>query len=438
MDRNKELIPQFVIAATSSGCGKTTISLGLMRLCAERGMIVRPFKCGPDYIDPIFHKQACGNDSINLDLFMGSEKEVMRQYSTYSINGNIAIVEGVMGLFDGYDKWKGSTAQIASTLNLPVILIINATSTAYSVAAIILGFKNLCKDIDLGGVIFNNVSSVSHFNLLLDACNDVGVKCFGYVLKNAHLKMPSRHLGLQIGNQIEIEKYITSCAEAIKQGIDLDAIVDALNRPQNRINETIKINEKKQKLSIAVAKDDAFSFIYKANLDAWRNHPKYNIHITFFSPLNDTILPECDLLYFPGGYPELYAEKLSSNTKMKDAIRKYFEQGGNILAECGGMIYLSQNLDEYEMCGLFPLKISMKNCKLHLGYRKLKFNKLDLRGHEFHYSEIVGSVHIPSIAKQYTSRGTETSTQTFRIKNAIAGYTHLYWADTDILKLWNL
>lgn len=418
----------FLIAATSSGCGKTTLSLGLMRALTNRKTCLQPFKCGPDYIDTQYHRIATGCDSINLDLFMSSGSHVRNLYNVYSDTADVSIIEGAMGMFDGFDGMKGSAADIAIKVDVPVILLINAASTSFSVAATIYGFTRFCPDVKVAGVIFNRVASESHYAFLKEACKATGVACFGYIRKNESLKIPSRHLGLSLESQSDIERFVDAAALEVESTVDIDSLLEATVDSSQHITTPIP---NKRDLTIAVARDEAFNFIYPANLKYLR------ADIVFFSPLHDSMLPCADLVYLPGGYPELYAEILEGNVAMRTAIKTFADNGGKILAECGGMIYLTEDIDGKKMCAVFPLKTSMKNARLKLGYRKVKFDNFEIPGHEFHYSDIIDSSGLRSVARQYNIRGEEVATPVYRYKNVFAGYTHLYWAGTDIFKLWD-
>lgn len=418
----------FLIAAASSGSGKTTLSLGLMRALTRKGISVQPFKCGPDYIDTQYHREATGCQSINLDLFMASEGHVRNLFDSYSQTADVSIIEGVMGMFDGFDKMEGSSADIASRLDIPVVLLVNAASTAYSVGATIYGFTHFYKGVKVAGVIFNRVASESHYAYLREACHDINLPSFGYLRKNEGLRTPSRHLGLSLESKAEIDRFISTAADEVEMNVDLDGILKATKiEPRDVVmTEAIKRNGK-----VAVARDEAFNFIYPANVSAFGGE------ITYFSPLRDTKLPMADIVYLPGGYPELYAEELEKNVKMRAAIKEYVDNGNKLLAECGGMIYLTDEIDGKEMCGVLPLKTTMEGARLKLGYRKICFPGIELRGHEFHYSRTLATEHVPSIATQMNVRGKEIDTPVYRYKNTIAGYTHLYWAESDIFKLWD-
>ncbi|MBD5278264.1 MAG: cobyrinate a,c-diamide synthase [Bacteroides sp.] len=419
----------FLIAAASSGSGKTTLSLGLMKALSRRGMAVQPFKCGPDYIDTQYHSMATGHSSINLDLFMSTEKHVKEIYSRYGADSDVNIVEGVMGMFDGYDRMAGSSAELAEKLNIPVVLLVNAASTAFSVAATIYGFTRFRKNVKVVGVIFNRVASENHYAFLKDACAETGVPSLGYIRKNDDLKTPSRHLGLSLDSVAEIERFIDAAADEVESNIDIETLLSLteVDSDEPQPFETV-VDDK----VVAVAKDEAFNFIYPVNIEVFRSR------IVYFSPLHDTSLPDADLIYLPGGYPELFADELERNSGMRKAIREYAESGGRILAECGGMIYLTEEIDGKRMCGVFPLKTTMEHARLTLGYRKVNFPELNIRGHEFHYSHTVpASENIPSVAHQFNVKGVPVATPVYRYRNTFAGYTHLYWGETDIFKLWD-
>lgn len=417
----------FLIAATSSGCGKTTLSLGLMRALARKSETVQPFKCGPDYIDTRFQSIASHNESINLDLFMSSEQHVRDLFAHYSACKDVSIVEGVMGMFDGFEEMRGSSADLARVLDIPVILLIDAASAAYSVAATIYGFTRFRSDVKIAGVIFNRVASENHFSFLKKACEHVGVECFGYVEKNEALHTPSRHLGLALSSCQEMNAFIDTAADEVARHVEIDQLLTATELTES-LKEALNVPFKHD-ITVAVARDEAFNFTYHANLTVFGK-------TVYFSPIHDVILPKADLVYLPGGYPELYADALAANTTLKAEIKAFAEAGGRILAECGGLIYLCEAIDGKEMCGVFPLKVTMDDSKLTLGYRTVHFPEMTLRGHEFHYSHVIDPHRVDSVATQYNAKNRKVDTPVYRYKNTIAGYTHLYWAESDILKLW--
>lgn len=428
-------ISNFIIAAPSSGTGKTTLTLGLLRALKNRGMNVQPFKCGPDYIDTKFHTMASGNNSINLDLFLSSKQHVESLYNKYIQKSDVGIIEGVMGLFDGYDKMKGSSAEIAEMLKIPVVLVVNAKSVAYSVAPLIYGFKNYCKNINLVGVIFNFVSSESHYNFLKEACEDIDVEPLGYLPKKSDIEIPSRYLGLTLDGKYDFDDFANKIATTIEQHIDIDRLLEITKTeaslPQYTTTKIISDNL----LKIAVAKDEAFNFVYHENIESLKELGL----VSFFSPLRDNKSPDADFIYLPGGYPELYVKQLSENTGMINSLKQYAESGGKILAECGGMMYLSSSIisddgTEYPMVNVLKQIASMEQMKLKLGYRQFCYNGIKFKGHEFHYSDIRSEAK--SIVSMMNAKNAEVNTKLLRYKNVIAGYTHIYWAENkNILDL---
>ena len=418
--------PQFIIAAPTSNSGKTTLTLGLLRALENRGINTQAFKVGPDYIDTKFHAVANGKTSINLDLYMMSNKELHQQYAMHSKNKDAICVEGVMGLFDGAKKSEGSTAAVAKELNLPVVLVVNAKSVAYSVAPLLFGFKNFDKEVNIAGVIFNNVNTVSHYQFLKEACEDVGVTSFGYVPSVPDCKIPSRHLGLSISNMESYDALINKITKALEPTLDLDLLLKLTAVTEK---EAVVTHKKKLKnLNIAIAKDESFNFSYVQNIESLKQLGR----IIYFSPLHDTVLPKADLIYFPGGYPELYTKDLSENKLMIESVKNYAKNGGRILAECGGMMYLGKSLiaidgKEYPLVGVFNFTSTLKNMKLTLGYRTFKWGDLVLKGHEFHYSTLLEDANLEShVGTFINARDKEVPTKLYSHKNVLASYMHYY------------
>ncbi len=431
--------PQLLIGATNSGCGKTTFTVGLLRAMKKRGLRVQPFKCGPDYIDTQYHSQAAGSESVNLDTWLSSPAHVQYLYDKYAAPADVCVTEGVMGLFDGYAKMRGSSADIAQLLNIPVVLIVNARSVAYSVAPVIYGFKHFNPNVRIAGVVFNRVSSATHASYLKEACADVGVECFGCLPKISDLEIPSRHLGLTLDITFQFDQLIEKISQAIETNLDIDRL---LNVCRQDVMSGISVRRTPQLrsrgLRIAVARDEAFSFIYKENTARLEETGE----VIYFSPIRDKVLPASDLIYLPGGYPEFYLPELSGNRLMCEAIRSYVENGGKLFAECGGMMYLCRSLTgmdgiSYSLAGVLGQAATMSGMRLHLGYRRFSFNNKEWKGHEFHYSSIVREdTDTASVAQQYNAKNEKVDTAVYRYKNVIASYTHLYWGEKDIMDLW--
>ncbi len=410
-----------MIAAPSSGCGKTTFTLGLLRALRDRGLSVQPFKSGPDYIDPLFHQMAAGVESVNLDTYMSSPAHVQTLFGHYGGDADACVIEAAMGLFDGADGPRGSAAEVAQILDVPVVLLVSAKAVAYSVAPLIYGFRHFNPRLRLAGVVFNFVASERQLATLRRACEDAGVPCLGYLSRNPELAIPSRHLGLTLQECEKTEQLIALAAQEVTKHIELDRLLEGakgVNGDNGNNGDNVANGDNEPRFSrIAVARDAAFNFTYRANIDALRRLGE----VFFFSPLQDADLPQCDLLYLPGGYPELFAEQLAGNTAMREQIRAYAEAGGRVLAECGGFMYLCCDIDGLPMCGLLPYSATMQGARLHLGYRETVLNGVTLRGHEFHYSTTIPEAPTPFV----------------HYKNIRAGYPHWYWGD-DPQKLLSL
>lgn len=440
----KTTLSRFLIAAPHSGAGKTTVTLGLLRALQGRGLRVQGFKSGADFIDPIHHGVAAGRPSINLDSYMMSPEHIGDLYHHYTADADVAITEGVMGLFDGARKREGSSADLAALLHLPVILVLNAKAMAYSAAALLYGLKNFDPAIEIAGVIFNFVDSETHYRLLVEACEDVGVKALGHLPKNGALSIPSRHLGLDTADANEA---IDAAARHVEKHLDLDALLAATAgpRPTNvpGSDERVLPVGHAANRTILVARDAAFHFLYPENLRRLESYGR----VAFFSPLTSDRLPEADVLYFPGGYPELYLEALAANEALLADVRA-FAGKGKILAECGGMMYLGKSITDesgkaWPMAGVLDIETSIEAKKLSLGYRTVSVGGQNLRGHEFHYSqftrlpanspEAAGAPQNGSQAATITvtnARGQTVPAPVFYQRNLFASYMHFYWGET--------
>ena len=430
---------RFLIGALSSGGGKTTLTMGILRALSDRGLQVQPFKCGPDYIDTRFHEAATGRASVNLDTWLSSENHVRDLYARYGADADVCVTEGVMGLYDGYDRSSGSSAAIAQLTATPVVLVAGARSTSYTLAAQLWGMMHFRAGLQFAGVVFNQVGSARHERLLLQAAEDAGLPCLGTLPRLPELEIPSRHLGLQLADDNEMRHRCAKAAEIVERYVDLAQLLQLTGTDSAfpAAEPAAPIAAGRQ-LRIAVARDAAFNFIYRENLS--RLSQAGQLH--FFSPLAGDPLPEADLVYFPGGYPELFARELAAQDALKRQVREYAEDGGRILAECGGMIWLSQAIEGVAggpcgMCGVLPFSATMEGARLHMGYRRIVDAAGRVwRGHEFHYSQLTDPSALPSVAKQYNAAGEEVETPLYRYKNVIAGYTHFYWGESDILYLW--
>ncbi|MCG8802953.1 cobyrinate a,c-diamide synthase [Tenacibaculum finnmarkense] len=424
---------QLIISAPSSNAGKTTLTLGLLRLFKRKKYAVQPFKIGPDYIDPKFHQLACNNVGVNLDLFMMTQNQIHNSLHFYGKDAQINCIEGVMGLFDGAKKDKGSTAEMAKKLKTPVLMVIDAKAVAYSVAPLIQGFVNFDKEVKIMGVVFNRVGSQRHYTMLKEACDDIGVHCFGYLSNLKNIEIPSRHLGLNIQEIEKFDTVINQIADELEKTIDWKAILKASKEIKLISISSEKIIQPK-KIKFAVAKDEAFNFMYPQSISAMERLGT----VEFFSPIKDDKIPDCDFIYFAGGYPESYLKELSCNTKMLASIQKFAENNGQIYAECGGMMYLgktiiSENNEAFKMAGIFDFDATITDKKLHLGYRTSKINEHIFKGHEFHYSSLINDNETPINATITNARDGNTTTKIYKKNKVMASYVHHYFGTSELL-----
>ena len=425
----------FLIGGTSSGSGKTTLTLGIMAALKARGLAVQPFKCGPDFIDPSLHKMVTGETSPNLDLRMCGRKFCHESFNERFAGKNVAIVEGVMGLFDG---GIASSAALAGELNLPVILVVDARSAAESVAAVVKGFEVYSDDVEIAGVIFNRVGSARHRELIEGAMRDTcDCSILGFFPRDIRFEIPDRHLGLHMGEEKPLDaEQLFQLSNAIETHLDLDKLLEiSCYSPtiSTNIQPTTSFNG--EKVRLAVARDNAFCFYYEDN---FRILEQAGAEIAFFSPLKDKSLPErCKGIYLGGGYPELHAEELSANKTMLAAVREFGDSGGFIYGECGGFMYLCDQIlniskESYTMSGIFPFTTRMKPRLSRLGYRNpiivqscfLGEINQDLHGHEFHYSELIN----PETNIQTIYKLPNDGKEGYVHKNVLGGYIHLHFA----------
>ena len=464
-----------IIAGTHSGCGKTTVTIGLLAAFKKKGLEVQPFKAGPDFIDTGLHRLITGRPSRNLDLWMCGKQAAIECFKRHGENVDIAVIEGVMGLYDG----EFSTAMLASTLGAPVILVVDAYGMAESAGAVVKGFASEL----IAGVIFNRVASDSHFMRVKGSVRDVPV--LGYLPRDLDFEIPHRHLGLVVAEEAPIASDgIDKLADAVIKHIDIDAIlrISALkrgtvedraqchcecpegSRQSHRLNTRVlhpARNDRgprkaedflgwndnlryRSSVKIAVAYDRSFCFYYEDNLDLLR---QAGAELIFFSPLSGRHIPaEADAVYIGGGYPELYAEALSGNPGMLASVNEWANSGRPLYAECGGLMYLSQGIYDFDgnffkMAGVFPFETQMNKRGLHLGYREIMLEEdcilgkkgEILKGHEFHYSEIVNSVETDRIYSVRNRSGNPLPGEGHRLNRTLASYVHIHFASNSAI-----
>ena len=424
-----------VVAGTHSGSGKTTVTLGLMAALVKRGLAVQPCKCGPDFIDPTLHRLATGRLSRNLDLWMSGGDFVRGCFQRHAGNSDIAVVEGVMGCFDGGES---SSAALAKALGLPVVLVVDVRSMAESVAAVVKGFELLDPELQLAGVILNRVGSPRHLELLTGAVNrHCRAQVLGYLPREAEFAIPERHLGLHMGEEAPIRaEALTKLAATVERYIDLDRLCELAATGKVGAGEVVEAaaGSGERSVRIGVARDRAFCFYYEDNLELLA---AAGAELIEFSPLADEKLPDgLHGIYLGGGYPELYAARLAANNSMRAAIRDWSEAGKPLYAECGGFMYLTESIVDLDgnvhpMAGVYPVMARMKKGRTSLGYREATltasslFGKAGtvLRGHEFHYSAIDPMPE--SVERVYELA--DGSAEGYRIQNTLGGYLHLHF-----------
>ncbi len=443
-DQGKEdHIKGFVVAGTHSGSGKTTVAIGLMAAFKRRGLKVCAFKVGPDFIDPGYHSQICGATSRNLDGWMLPEGYNRNAFQRHAQGSDLAIVEGVMGLFDGYDgkSEAGSTAQMAKWLGLPVVLVVDARSMARSAAALICGFEHFDQDLDFAGVVFNRIGSATHLAYLKEAmAGNVQMPCLGGLPREPGLALPERHLGLVTSEDNPLSAgYIERLSDLVEESIDLETIFACLGSAPEKAAEDHPRPAGRYPARIGVARDEAFCFYYQDNLEILES---FGAELVFFSPLRDQSLPHgISGLYLGGGYPELFVQKLSDNVSLRAEIKAMSEKCCPVYAECGGFMLLCQGIEDTEggfhpMAGVYPLAVHMLSRLKALGYREITLAASCplgpvgqvVRGHEFHYSEIIEGAVDVQLAYNIAGRGkTGTRGEGFLVKNTLGSYVHLHF-----------
>lgn len=436
-------IPRIVIAATQSGSGKTTVVTGILSALKERGLKVQAYKIGPDYIDPSYHEIASGRKAHNLDTWLVSEEKLTDIFVRTAGDADIAIIEGVMGLYDGGKNGISSTAAIAKLLDAPVLLVINARSMGDSAAALALGFKLYDEDVSLNGVILNALGSLTHKKMIEEALTKIKIPVMGAIFRDDELKMPERHLGLLPATENKREtEVVQKIGKAIASSIDLENIIAVA---QSATPLTVPQNEttsKQKNIKLAVAKDEAFSFYYPESLQVLED---LGAEIINFSPLHDKEIPDVDGIILGGGFPEIFAINLAKNMSMKKTLYALAGDGMPIYAECGGFMYLMEELIDFEgkshqMVGIIKSKVQMNKKLQTVGYvlaTMLQDTILGekgtvLKGHEFHFSsECIkeqDETKYPYAFSFSRTRAPKPYLAGYAHKNILGSYLHLHFA----------
>ncbi|HSB56586.1 MAG TPA: cobyrinate a,c-diamide synthase [Nitrosopumilaceae archaeon] len=431
-------IPRIVLAGTSSGVGKTSITAAIIHGIKKRRYSVQTFKVGPDFIDPTYLSAVSGKPARNLDPWLMGLKGVEKSFVNNS-NSDFSVIEGVMGFYDGFsgDSNFSSTYHVAKILKTPVILVLDASKTARSIAATALGFTKFQKNSRISGFILNKIGSKKHENLCRQALSSLNVPIVGVIPKNPNFIMESRHLGLiPVSEQRTLESKISNIAKTISGFIDIEKILQIGGKIPS-LGSIPKEKNLKKKTTIAVALDESFNFYYQDNLDALQ---KEGAKLEFFSPVSDLNVPDCDGIYIGGGFPEVISDALEKNSKMRKNIRTLAESGIPIYAECGGLMYLTKSIEydskKFKMVGLYDATTKMQK-KLKLNYTKASIVKncliakttRTIQGHEFHFSELESVPKDSKFAYDLSiGIGIKNQKDGLMQYNTLASYMHLHFA----------
>lgn len=436
-----------VIAGVASGVGKTTVTLGVLEALRRRGLVVQAFKAGPDFIDPGLHELVTGRPSYNLDGWMCGREHVLATVAWHAADADLAVVEGVMGCFDGYDGTSedGSTAQIAKWLGAPVVLVVDVQAQSRSAAAVVLGFERFDPELDVAAVIFNRVAGDMHSRWVREA---VVTGCraapLGAIRQDENLTLPERHLGLVTAPEGPLgPERCQRLAETMEASLDLDRLLALASTLHVPGVEPAPKRPGRTRAKIGVAHDAAFQFYYADNLDMLR---AAGAELVFWSPQTDGSLPDVDGLYFGGGYPELHAGVLSANVAVRQAVRAFADAGKPIYAECGGLMYLAEALEDLDgvthpLVGLLPTTVRMRPRRLTLGYTDVVLTGdaplgnagTAARGHEFHYSS---PDPVPqSVRRVYriSRRQGGERAEGYLVGRALMSYVHLHFASNPAI-----
>ena len=437
-------IPRITLAGITSGVGKTSITCAIIYALQKKGFSVQPFKVGPDYIDPSYLSSISKHEAINLDVWLMGKKHLLESFVSNS-KSDISVIEGVMGYYDGFggDSNYASTHHVASITKSPVILILDASKTSRSIAATAIGFQKFHRNSRIFGLILNKIGSKKHEILCRQALEKTKLPILGITYKNSELNFESRHLGLVPAEEKNLKSKIEKTSKIISDSLDIDKIIQIMQKPLPLPNKS-KIILKKPRTTISIALDGSFNFYYRDNLEALRRE---GADLKFFSPIHDKKLPKSDGIYIGGGFPEILGNSLEKNSTMKKIIKKSSEENIPIYAECGGLMYLTKSIDygnkKYKMIGLFDAETKMTE-KMKLNYTKGKIiskniisdKTHELRGHEFHYSELDSVSSDSKFAYELDiGEGIKNHKDGMIQYNTLASYGHLYFDSSNYAKI---
>jgi cobyrinic acid a,c-diamide synthase len=434
----KKAVPRVIIASPQGHTGKTVVSLGLCAALKARHLIVQPFKRGPDYIDPSWLTAASGRNCRNLDPIMMSEKEILVSFTRASQDADITIIEGAMGLFDGFDdEGRGSTAQISRIIDSPVILVINASRMTRSAAALVSGFQHFEADVKIAGVILNNVAGTRHENKLRDAIkNYCGIPVVGSLPRESTLNINERHLGLVPYPEIKAKDTINRIQQVAETNLDID-LIQKIASEANEINSISlpSVIDKPKQVKIGVISDQVFNFYYPENLEALKRE---GAEIVLINSIRDAKLPEIDALYIGGGFPELFLPELEANVSLRQNIKNAIENYLPVYAECAGLMYLCESIkwkdNQYKMVGSILASIEVAAKPQGHGYINVEASEdnpyfppgMKIWGHEFHHSKIIGPFNFKTGYKVLRGQGLDGQVDGIVYKNLLASYMHIH------------
>jgi cobyrinic acid a,c-diamide synthase len=439
-----------VVAGTHSGVGKTTVSTALMAAYRRRGLVVQSFKVGPDFIDPGYHAAATGRPGRNLDGWMLDRATVLDIFSRAASDADLAIIEGVMGLFDGASggQQSGSTAEMAKWLNVPVVLVIDVAAMAGSAAAIVHGFETFDPELKVAAVIANNIAGEGHLKYIDDAVRAASCKAalIGGLMRDQSIKIPERHLGLFMAQETAGRSWLEKLADWVEAGLELDQLYGLTEVPYSQPPPNLEGEVRyksdwhtRARIKVGVARDRAFCFYYQDNLELLE---RCGAELVYWSPISEPVPKGLRGLYFGGGYPEMNAEALAANESARGAVRRFIDAGGAVYAECGGLMYLTQAIvdtggAEFPMAGAFPTKCRMQDRLGALGYvevegigshQMLKAGER-ARGHQFRYSTIDAMPE--AIRRAYYMRPASSrkaaGPEGYVFNHCLASYVHLHF-----------
>lgn len=483
---NQVSCPRIVIAGTNSGVGKTTIVAGILRCLVNQGYAVQAFKVGPDYIDPGFHKEASGRDCYNLDTWLVPAHKLTDFFAHTTKAADLAVIEGVMGLYDGGRDGISSTADIAKRLKAPVVLVIDCKAMGESAAAIAKGFRDYDKDVQFGGVILNRIGSQNHETMIRQALERLQIPVLGVIHRDERMKSPERHLGLTPVTELDVSETLRVISECMAESIDFPVLIDLAHRAvpletkakgntsicaveaecttgdeeMDGVADGIEVDratgdveadgstdsidiDRPALVRIGIAYDEAFSFYYPASLDALA---EAGAELVYFSPLKDKTLPNVQALVFGGGFPEMFLNQLSQNEALRKQIKEVAQRGMPIYAECGGLMYLCESVVDFNkqnlpMVGIVPATCTMQETLQRVGYVEataltdtvLVKQGQTLRGHEFHFSTMdihpaIGEDAFPWAFRFEGGRQRQVYKGGYRTDTILASYLHINFA----------